>query len=153
MSLNNLKQLIADIKDFNIEKNIQEILILNKDFILNLLRTQMASGKDSKGNNTTIFGKDYYADRTIFDKEHGNYPALGKVTDRITNFLTGAFYSELQLSVNGPSFKVTSGVSYFDDIILRSGDSILKLSEQNSKILNEQIILPQLRERWKNFKK
>ncbi len=149
MPLNNLSRKIEALERFDITANIIEIINENSFYITALLRLQLQQGKDANDESVKIFGRDYYSDRTIFDKTHGDYPALGKVTEFITNFKTGEFYNSLRTVAQGTIFKTESDVFYFDKIIQRSTDVILKLNKEHLAELRNEIIIPQLRLRLK----
>lgn len=151
MPLNNLFRKIDAISKFDIEKETIDIINENGWYITALLRLQLQRGKDMNDEPVTIFGRDYYSDRTIFDKEHGAYPPLGKFTSWITNYRTGQFYSTLVTSAQGRVFKTESSVPYFDKILQRSGDKIMKLSKEHLSQFSREILIPQLKIRFKIF--
>lgn len=134
---------------FDVLEETIDIINKNEYYIDALLRLQLQIGKDGNDENVRVFGRDYYSDRTVFDKEHGNYPALGKVTEFITNYKTGEFYKDLKTEAQGTTFVTTSRVPYFDEIIARSGDSIMKLNAKHRHEFVQEILLPELRKRFK----
>lgn len=134
---------------FDVLKESIRIINKNNKLITLMLQKQLAAGKDSEGKDVTLFGKDYYSDRTIFDKEHGRYDALGKVTDRITNYQTGHFYASMKTVAQGHIFKTYSEVWYFQEILKRSGEVIMKLNKENRETFVREILIPQLRLRFK----
>lgn len=149
MPLNNLFRRIDALIKFDIEKETIQIINDYGWYISALLRLQLQEGKDSDGEPTTVFGKTYYADRTVFDKEHGNYPALGKQTEFITLYKTGAFYQGLRTIAEGTVFRTESDVPYFEDILRMSGEKIIKLNKENLLQFSQEILIPQLRERYR----
>jgi hypothetical protein len=152
MPLDNLFRRINALQKFDVER--ETIVIINEYgwYITDLLRAQLSAGKDSNDQPVTIFGRDYYSDRTVFDKTFGAYPPLGKITEWITNYRTGAFYSSLVTKANGRTFKIESDVPYFEDILKRSGDRIMKLNSEHLKQFVREILKPQLQARYKVFK-
>lgn len=153
MPLNNLFKKIEAIELFDIEKETIDIINKNSFYITAMLRLQLQQGKDSEGNPVTIFGRDYYSDRTVFDKEHGNYPALGKVTEYITNYRTGAFYMSLVTKAEGRIFFTESNVPYFEEILKRSGDVIMKLNKEHLREFSQEILIPELKRRFQQLSK
>lgn len=148
MPLNNLYKLIVSLSNFDIEKEIISIINEKRFYIEGLLRLQLQEGKDYEGKNITIFGKDYYSDSTVFEKErHG--VGLGKETRFITNYMKGYFYSMLETKAEGRSFETISKVDYFDDIIRRSGDKIMKLNKEHLLQFSIEILIPELVKRFK----
>lgn len=149
MPLNNLFRKIEALSVFDIEKEVIDIINRNGFYISALLRLQLQEGKDMNDEPVTIFGRDHYSDRTIFDKEHGNYAPLGKQTEWITNYRTGAFYASLVTVAEGKIFRTESNVHYFDEIIKRSGDKIIKLNKKHLIEFTQEILIPELRLRWR----
>lgn len=149
MALNNILRRIKALQVFDVEKEAIDIINKNGYFINALLRLQLQQGKDGNDQPVTIFGRDHYSDRTIFDKEHGNYSPLGKQTEYITNYREGYFYRSLKTIAKGNIFWTESDVSYFEDILKRSGDIIMKLNKEHIIQFSKEILVPQLRLRFK----
>lgn len=149
MALDNLRRKLNAIILFDIEKETIDIINKNGYYISALLRLQLQMGKDANDEPVKVFGRDFYSDRTIFDKEHGHYPPLGKQTEWITNYKTGYFYASLRTVAYGRIFKTVSDVPYFDEILRRSGDIIIKLNKEHLAEFSNEILIPKLRERYK----
>lgn len=149
MPLNNLRRRINALQVFDVEKETIDIINKNGFFISAMVRLQLQQGKDSNDEPVKIFGREFYSDRTIFDKEHGNYAPLGKITEWITNYSSGDFYMSLVTKAQGRIFKTESNVPYFEDILKRSGDTIIKLNKEHLREFTEEILIPQLRLRYK----
>lgn len=151
MPLDNFYRMIRSIEVFDIQKETIDIINKNRFYIEGLLRLQLQSGKDGDGENVTIFGRDYYKDSTIFEKErHGI--GLGKQTEFITNYMNGYFYSELQTIAEGTVFKTISNVPYFSEIIQRSGSKIMNLNKEHLIEFSKEILIPELKRRFKDIK-
>lgn len=147
MALEDFHKKIDTLAQFDIELEVMNILRDNYQRLLDMIKTQMLSGKDGYDRDVTIFGKDFYSDSWAWVKErHG--VGIGKETDRITNFFQGYFYSYLQLNVEVKEFFFTSDVPYFDEIMLRSGKDILRLNKANLEIVTNEIIVPELQKRF-----
>lgn len=146
MPLNNLRNRIEKLQKFDLESSVTLIINKNSEYLADLLSIQLAQGKDADKQNVTVFGRDYYSDRTVFEKErHGS--GLGKVTDRITNYMSGAFYIGLKVTANNKNFVFTSNVPYFEDILKRSGTHrIIELNEEHLSQFKQEILLPQLKQ-------
>lgn len=149
MPLNNLIKKIEALEKFDVQKETIEIINEYGWYITGLLRLQLQVGKDSNDEPLKIFGRDYYAEKTVFDKEHGNYPPLGKITEYVTYFKTGQFYFGLHTHAEGRVFSTQSDVSYFEKIIEMAGDSIIKLNKEHLMQFTQEILKPQLQERWR----
>lgn len=147
MPLNELYKKLVALQEFDIVKETISIINENGYFLVGLLRLQLQEGKDGNDENVKVFGRDYYSDATIFEKErHGI--GLGKETEWITNYMSGKFYSQLVLSTAGTTFKIDSRVDYFDEILLRSGRVIMDLDEKHLEEFQKEILIPQLKARW-----
>lgn len=84
-----------------------------EEVLLDRVAEQMSQGRT--GNDQPIVspytGLDHYAPATIrFKKEFGI--GLGKVTDRITLFMTGRHYKGLYSKVSGEALVIGSDVEY-----------------------------------------
>ena len=146
MALDDLYKKILIIDEFDVEKETLNIIQNNQDYITHLLQLQLASGKDGKGNDVTIFGKEEYSPETVFLKKEYGSGTLGKATDRITNYFSGSFYMNMFIRPNSDGFEIESDVSYFEEIIARSGTAIMDLNEENLLLLAEEVIFPGIQE-------
>ena len=143
MAFTEIKNRIKAQLTFDVNKEIADIINENGTFITGLLKKQLARGKDSKGNNVTVFGRDYYSDRTVFEKER-----KGQETRWITNYDSGTFYASLYVYASGTSFIFDSAVPHFSEILIQSGEVIMELDQENITILRNQVIVPQLQIRY-----
>lgn len=141
MPLGQFKKLIDDLRSFDFEKEQQEIVAANAEAITPYVLEQLAAGKDGDGKENTIFGRRGYSPKTVAIKE-ANGEGLGRVTDRITNYMTGQFYETMFTKVEGEVFEEDSPVDYFGDITLYSSDALLEVNEENRKDFGQKITLP-----------
>lgn len=148
MPLDDMFRKINAIQEFDVVKETADIIKANAEFMQELLRSQLSKGKDGKKDNVTIFGRDYYKDRTIWEKDFHGTSALAKVTDWITNYMSGDFYLSLGVITKGETFELSSSVGYFGEIIRRSGSVIMELDEDNLKRFSEEILFPQMQTRF-----
>lgn len=145
--LADFKSKIDALQNFNIELEMANIINLNSDYILDLLRTQLASGRDRNNEDITIFGSPFYAARTVQNKKkHG--VGLGEETRWITNYMSGRFYNELRVTSDGTDMEFSSDVEYFENIIARSGTKILSLDRANLKLFTNDVLMPALKQRF-----
>lgn len=149
MPLNNLYNRIVALQEFDVQKETIDIINENGEYMVNLLKEQLAAGKDMDGNNVTVFGRPEYSARTVFEKKEYGI-GLGEVTDRITNYMTGEFYNSIYVAAIGSSFIFDSAISYFPEIIEQSGDRIMGLNARNLRKFSEEILKPQLLLRFKS---
>lgn len=150
MGFEDIRNKIKSLQSFDIVSETIDIINKNSFFISGLLRLQLQEGKDGDGKLVTIFGRDFYKDATVFEKErHG--VGFGKFTDWVTNYMSGDFYNSLKVRTDGVTFESYSTVPYFDEILLRSGDVIMELNQEHLLQLSEEIIIPQLQERLRKY--
>lgn len=153
MSIRNIINKLKSIQQFDVEKETIDIINENKEFILYLLRNQMATGIDGDGNLVRAKYGTFYSDRTVREKEGAYAFGLGRETNVVTNYMTGQFYDSIQLASSGTDFVFSAGVPYYEEILLRSGKQIMKLNAESSKELLNAVIFPQLeirREKYSN---
>lgn len=148
MPLTNLFKKIEAIETFDVEQETINIINEYGWFITSLLRLQLQKGRDANDEPVRIFGRDHYADSTIFYKEHKIGSALSKQTEWVTNYDHGYFYSSLKTVAEGRIFRTESDVLYFEEILRRSGDVIIKLSKEHLSQFAEEILIPQLKIRF-----
>lgn len=141
MALDGMKQLIDDLAAFDFGQELRTIVIDNEAELPELLKVQLAGGKDGNNEDVTLYGSPNYARATISEKKI-NGRGLGAVTDRITNYMNGDFYRLQRAKVEGNIFSVDSPVSYFDDIVERSGEPVMELNEESRLKFATEITLP-----------
>ena len=145
-SSSNLAYRLKKLVDFDFHKETIDIVNKNSYFLVGLLRTQLASGVDGNNEPARALHGPFYSDLTVFNKQrHG--VGLGKQTEWVTNYMTGKFYASLKIVSNNKTFKISSDVEYFQDIIFRSGEAIVELNKENIQAFTREILLPQLRQR------
>lgn len=154
MPLEDFEKKIIALYEFDIAKEACDIINKNSKFLETLLKRQLQSGLDADGKPKTLIREGeafpFYADYTYEQKrEFGS--GLGKATDRITHYMTGAFYSTLKVHASGQEFAFDSSVSHFKDILSSSGSGsrIIELSDENLRIFSEKILIPQIQQRFK----
>lgn len=148
MAFANIRRKIKAIQEFDIIAETIDIINQNSELLSELLREQLSQGLDADNKPLTIDGNAFYKDWTIWNKERHGY-GLGKVTDYVTYYMSGKFYSMLKVKASGRSFEFVSDVPYFNDIILKSGIRTLELSEFNLSFFREEILVPELQIRLK----
>lgn len=143
MPLNNLYAKIVKLQEFSIEAEAMRIINENAEFLVSLLKSQLAKGVDGDGNQVLAKYGDFYADRTVFNKErHG--VGLGKETRWVTNYMSGTFYLSIHMVTSGITFTFDSNVPYFVDIALRNSNSLMHLNKANLLRFKNEILVPQL---------
>lgn len=143
--LDDFKNRIAALQAFDFGKELNDIVEKNADKIPDLLAQQLAQGKDGNNEPVTLNGNTEYAPFTIEIKDRFG-KGLGAVTDRITNYMTGAFYQDMKTTVENDAFETVSDVPYFDDIIERSGSVVMNLDESSRIEFGQKVTLPGIKE-------
>lgn len=145
----NIANKIRAIAEFDINRHTIEIVAINKEFLAELLRTQLEKGLDGNGNAVTIRGSKDYRPFTI-EKKRKHGVGLGRVVEWITNYDTGNFYNEITPHTNGSKLWFDSSVPYFQDIISQSGGIIMKLNKNNLELFIKAKLKPELERRMRN---
>lgn len=143
----NIANKIRKIEAFDFQKNTIEIVQENKEFLAELLRTQLERGIDGNGNPVKIRGVEKYAPFTVEKKR--KMKGLSAVTMWITNYDTGDFYKGIKPITNGIRLSFDSNVTYFQEIIAQSGGIIMKLNKQNLDLFIKTKLNPELQKRMK----
>ncbi len=138
---------IRKIESFDIQKNTIEIVAENKEFLAELLRTQLERGLDGNNNPVTIRGVEKYSPFTVEKKRKKT--GLSSVTMWITNYDTGDFYKGIKPITDGVRLSFDSNVVYFQEIIRQSGGIIMKLNKQNLELFINTKLKPELQKRMK----
>lgn len=139
--LDGLNTFIKNLRKFDFAIAMNKSIEQNKDVLTDMVRKQLEAGKDGNDTPNTIFGRNGYSPRTVNIKTY-NGTGLGKVVDRVTNYMTGDFYASLVPVFEAQVFEFDSDVSYFGDIRLYSKDTLLEVSERNRKEFAEEYTLP-----------
>lgn len=143
--LDDFENRISVLRAFDFGQELQTIVENNSEKITDLVRKQLAAGIDGNNEPNKIFDRTEYRPLTI-EIKNARGSGLGAVTDRITNYMTGAFYESLKTDVEGNVFEEDSDVSYFGDIRLYSSEVLLEVNEENRKEFAETVTLPGIQE-------
>lgn len=143
--LDDFKNRISALQSFDFGQELNNIVEQNADKIPNALAEQLAQGKDGNNEPVLLNGNPEYAPFTIEIKDRFG-KGLGAVTDRVTNYMTGAFYQDMKTSVENDAFETVSDVPYFDDIIERSGSIVMELDESSRIEFGQNVTLPAIKE-------
>jgi len=141
MALNGLKDFIDTLDAFDFEVSMSGIILDNKDVISNMVAEQLGSTSlDGNGNPVTLDGGGY-ADSTIrYKQEFGQ--GLGAITDRVTLFQTGELYRMIDTEVVIDEVQTMSDVPYYDELMARTGEDVMKLNESNRLDFATEILMP-----------
>lgn len=141
MPLDGLRDLIDNLTAFDFGREMETIVSEHTEDITELLKIQLATGKDGDGEPVTLDGNPEYTPFTMDIKEKYGQ-GLGAVTDRITTYMTGDLYRSLKTKAEGRVFETEASVPYFDEVIGRTGDQIMELGEDGRRKFAEEITLP-----------
>lgn len=139
MPTHQLKQFITALATFDFAATQERAIATNLEPLVQYQVEQFASGKDAEGEPILLEGNGYnpfYADKK---RKYGI--GLGRVTDRVTLFLTGALYKETFASITSGKVLFSSRVPYWPELISRTGD-VTGLNEENRKDFAYSFLLP-----------
>lgn len=145
MPLDDFAQRISKLQAFDFGQELQTIVEDNLDKLPPMIEEQLAEGKGGDDKPSTIFGRAGYSPKTVAIKE-ANGQGLGAVTDRITNYMTGAFFESIRVETEGQVFEADSDVSYFGDIALYSSPALLEVDPEHRLEFAETVTLPAIKE-------
>jgi hypothetical protein len=147
--LDDFRNKIAALQQFNWQTEMETIIDSNTDKIVELQRDQMSIGKDRNGSLTTLNGNGY-APLTIKLKQKYGQGLLGSVTEVVTGYMTGKLYSELETKRSGDVINTISSVEYFETLLGRTGDDWMGLDYDKRLEFGEEVTLPEIKESFKN---
>jgi hypothetical protein len=137
--INGLLTLRNSLKSFNLQKEQYAILEENKDVISDLQAEVLAEGKDRSGR----VRDDFYSDFTVrYKQEFGQ--GLGKVTDRVTFYMTGAMYQSFFTYLSKRTYEVRSPLERWDKMIERIGKENYGLDYQRRMKYFEEVNKPRV---------
>lgn len=137
---------IVAIQEFDIEKEVDNIINSNQEYLTGLIKDQLAQGIDGAGKSVTVFGSSVYSTVTIQRKKY--LDGLAGETRWITNYMSGQFYANMNVKATGQIFQFSSDVPYLEAILEQSGDVILELDQKHLQQFADEILYPQLQEAW-----
>jgi hypothetical protein len=108
-----------------------EAVVESKRDYLDLQLSQVSQGQDGKEKEILLDGNPYTAYTKDLKAKYG--VGLGKVTDRVTLYQTGAMYKTADLNVNNENINVTFDTEYSSELLQRTGD-ITGLNDSNREV-------------------
>lgn len=147
MPLDQLEQLITNLSRFSFEEEQNIIIEENKDVLADLQAEQWGStSKDYAGREIKLLDNPggRYRPFTI-QKKLSEGSGLGRVTNRITLFQTGALYRQLFVTITTQKFFLKSTVPYFSKLMKRTGD-VTGLDVDHRRTFAETYVVPGMRE-------
>lgn len=139
MPLPGLKKLISDLQGFDLEREQHIIVVDNRDRIADIQAAQLAEGKD----NTGQIRQDEYTPFTVRYKQQFGQ-GLGRVTDRVTFYMTGKLYASFFTYVSSKTVEVKSPLETYNKMIERIGQQKFGLSPESKNIFRDEIMRPSL---------
>ena len=147
MGLTGLQQLANALDAFDTNAVIENIISDNSDALVELLKQQLGAGTDANKQPITFLGNTLYKAATIkYKQKHG--VGLGAETEHITLYMSGNLYQDLSASLYNKAYSFKSSVPYFEDVIMKTGDTVTGLSEDSRKQFYNNILLPAFRAEW-----
>jgi len=122
----------------------QNALIDHEETIIRFLQGQLEEGITGTGEPTMLYDSLVYHPKTIENKKRRS--GIAGITDVITLYGRGHFYDNMYTIVKKGEAAVRSKVSYYTKIVERSGMEVMDLTDENTTILMEEYINPQVRQ-------
>ena len=145
MDLTNIENIIAGLKAFSAQSEVEKIIESNTDVLVQLQRDQLSEGIDKDGNERS----DSYARETIsYKQEYGK--GIGAITDHVTFYMTGSLYESLYFSQAGDNFNIVSPLETYDKMIERITEEEYGLSPDKRLYFAEEKLLPLFSEIFTN---
>jgi len=139
MPLPNFKRQIDALAAFDFGSAQKQSIEHNKEVLLNMQAEQFAKGVDKDDNEILLEGRGYAFSTIISKRLFGR--GLGAVVMHVTLFQTGALYKQLFISIVGSKFSFSSRVSYFGELMMRTGD-VTGINYENRLEFAEQFVIP-----------
>lgn len=141
MALDQLQQFINSLDAFDFESSLSSVIVTNKDVISDKVAEQLGSTSlDGDGNQVLLDGGGY-ADATIrYKQDFGQ--GLGAITDRVTLYQTGELYRMINTEVVVDEVNTMSNVPYYDELMQRTGEQVMKLNESNRLEFAQEYVMP-----------
>ena len=134
--MNTANDILKNLKQFKLQKDIEKSLKKSKEYILDLNRGQLLHGKDSKDEDVMSYRSDSYAE---YKQGKNSLPPFG-VPDL---YLTGAFHKAFMMKIEGSDIVLVSKDSKSPELQEKYGEDIFGLTDYsietliNKKLLNE----------------
>lgn len=97
-----------------------------KEAYLELNASQLARGVDKNGDPITLDGHGYTPYTKDLKEKYGS--GIGAITDHVTLYMTGAMYKSEALGVTGNDIALNFNTEYSDEVLERTGDTVLGLN-------------------------
>ncbi|MES2004341.1 MAG: hypothetical protein V4450_07455 [Bacteroidota bacterium] len=157
MPLNDLRNTIAKMGQFDWEAEMIGIVSRNTDTIEKMQREQLYSGVDSNNARITLLSHgeryDQYAANTIFGIPYLYKGKIekGQPIDRITWSDTGGLYAALEAKLNKREVALTAPGEdeKYSAMMQRSGKATVGLNEQRREQFGTDVTLPEIKTIYK----
>ena len=149
MPLDQLQQFINSLDAFDFEASLSSAIVTNKDVISDKVAEQLGSTSlDGDGNPVLLDGGGYAGATIRYKQDFGR--GLGAVTDRVTLYQTGELYRMINTEVVVDEVNTMSDVPYYDELIQRTGEQVMKLNETNRLEFAQEYVMPAFAEYFMN---
>lgn len=140
MAIQGLKKLAAGLASLDMEEEQYRIIDENKRYLADAQAKVLSEGKDKEGDKR----QDSYRPFTIQEKEEKG-KGLGRITDRVTFYMTGNLYRSLFARVTKRTFLVESPLPTFEKMLRRIGYNLYGIDPQRTQEFREEITIPRLK--------
>jgi hypothetical protein len=135
-----LEKLIAGLQSFDAAQEVETIVHANGQRLVELQQEQLSFGVDITGRKRA----DEYRPLTKYLKgKFGN--GIGRVTDRVTFFMTGNLYGSLKPVFSGDKYEVKSSLFTYDKMKARIGDENYGLSPDQREEFALTVTIPEFK--------
>lgn len=136
--LEQYEQLMEHLKNFDAKLTLEKIVESNREFLVQLLRDQMAEGKDTTGK----VRKDKYSPAYILLKQKEGV-GIGAITEHVTFYMKGDLYRSLFAEIGNGTYQILSLEHTYDKMLERVGVEKFGLSAENRLKFAEEVVIPQ----------
>jgi hypothetical protein len=136
-----LRKLITDIEAFDLPTEQRAIVESKKEVLADFQALVLAEGKNNKGQ----VRDDQYAPLTEYIKTRFGQ-GLGRVTDRVTFYMTGRLYASLEVHISSKTYSVKSPLETWDKMVARIGEANYGLDPERQYRFFDEIVRPGVRE-------
>ena len=144
MAFDDLQNKIKAFGALDFANELFNVVSDNVDELVSMQKEQMATGLDANNEPVNATQGAFYTPYTKHIKKAIGV-GLGAETNVVTNYMSGAFYNSLQKKVYSSGVVETdSNVSYFEDILNRSGEVAVDLNEEHRKEFAEIKVIPHI---------
>jgi hypothetical protein len=140
--LEDLKNKILALRSIDFGNELEKTVEDNAKILIGVQQGQWAQGEDRNNKPTTLDGKEGYAMSTYKNKQQQS--GLSAITAWITGYDTGELYRNTSMTINNKEVSFQSSVSYWNDLLERTGPNWPGIDEENRKQFALRYVVPNI---------